>query len=173
MIMSYSYTNSNTQTFTVTHAKYLASKVAADLKRMQRFYGSPSDSRIAEYEIELTEYLRRGFLSEVSYGFQRDDKWIEPTLKYTARDLSGMAGADDDPGRIRPNADVSGATFYSYMVYSSAYHRLNQSEREAFDGTLPFSRNGAPEPGINGYLSSDKSYSSGGKSLDRSSVKSY
>lgn len=171
--MSYSYTNSSTQTFTLTHAKYLASKVAADLKRMQRFYGFPSDSRITDYQTELTEFLKRGFLSEVSYGFQREDKWIEPTLRYTARDLSGIAGTDEDPGRIRPNADVSGATFYSYMVYSSAYDRLTQSDREAFESTLPFNRNGVPEPGINGYLSSDKSYSSGGKSLDRSSVKSY
>ncbi|WP_153847611.1 HORMA-1 domain-containing protein [Sphingobacterium paramultivorum] len=171
--MSFSYTNSNTQTFTVTHAKYLASKVTADLKRMQRFYGSPSDQRINDYEAELIELLRRGFLLEVSYGFQKDDKWIEPTLKYTARDLSGLSGNDDDPGRIRPNADVSGASFCSYMTYNSSYHNLSQSDKEMFERTLPFNRNGAPEPGVNGYFGSDKSYSSGGKSLDRSSLKSY
>lgn len=171
--MSFSYTNSSTQTFTLTNAKYLASKVSADLKRIQRFYGSPSDKRIEDYETELIEFLKRGFLSEISYGFQKDDKWIEPTVKYTARELSGLIGNDDDPGRIRPNADVSGASFYSYMVYSSSYHNLSQSEKDAFVSTLPFSRNGVPEPGINGYLSSDKSYSSGGRSLDRSSIKSY
>lgn len=171
--MSFSYTNSSTQTFTLTNAKYLASKVSADLKRIQRFYGFPSDERIANYETELIEFLKRGFLSEISYGFQKDDKWIEPTLKYTAKDLSGSIGSDDDPGKIRPGADVSGATFYSYMVYSSSYDNLSQSEKDVFEGTLPFSRNGAPEPGINGYVSSDKSYSSGGRSLDRSSIKSY
>ena len=31
----------------------LASKVATDLKRMQRFYGSPSDADIASYEVEV------------------------------------------------------------------------------------------------------------------------
>ena len=38
-----SYTVSQTNTFTVTHARHMAAKVAADLKRMQRLYGQPSD----------------------------------------------------------------------------------------------------------------------------------
>jgi hypothetical protein len=74
--MTYSSTSSNTQTFTLTHAKYLASKVATDLKRMQRLYGSPSDYQINNFESELTEFLRNGFLSEVTYGFKRNDNWI-------------------------------------------------------------------------------------------------
>lgn len=35
--MTGSFTNSTTQTFNVTHARYLASKVATDLKRIQRY----------------------------------------------------------------------------------------------------------------------------------------
>ena len=42
-VHSYSYTESTT--FTVTHARHMAAKVATDLKRMQRFYGKPSDER--------------------------------------------------------------------------------------------------------------------------------
>ncbi len=75
------------------------SKVATDLKRVQRFYGDPSDTRIANYETELIELLKAGFLSEVTYGYQRNGSWIEPTLRYTAKDLQGMAANDDDPGR--------------------------------------------------------------------------
>lgn len=172
-IMSSSYTSSSTQTFTLTHAKYLASKVAADLKRIQRFYGSPSDSQITNYEAELTEMLKAGYLSEVSYGFKRNGNWIEPTIKYTARDLAGMNGTDDDPGRIRANADVSNAYFYSFLITNSAYDQLTESEKIKFESNLPFKRSGAPIPGISGYISSDKSYSSGGCALDRSSVKSY
>lgn len=168
---SYSFTD--TQTFTVTNAKYLASKVAADLKRMQRFYNFPTDAQIATYESELTVYLKHGYLSEVSYGFKKDGNWIEPTLKYTARDLAGMSGTDDDPGRISPNANVSGASFYSYLIHNSTYDRLTQSQKQDFETQLPFIRGGAPVPGVSGYLSSDKSYASGGKSLDRLSVKSY
>lgn len=170
--MSTSYTNSETQTITVTHAKYLASKVATDLKRIQRFYGSPSDLEISSYETELIEFLKNGYLSEINYGFKRGDNWIEPTIKYTAKDLAGMSG-DDDPGQIRPNADISGASFYSYLITNSKYSNLTNADRESFDKTLPFLRGGAPTPGISGYMSSDKTYSSGGKSLDRSTLKNY
>jgi hypothetical protein len=171
--MTYSSTSSNTQTFTLTHAKYLASKVATDLKRMQRLYGSPSDYQINNFESELTEFLRNGFLSEVTYGFKRNDNWIEPTLRYTAKDLAGLSSGDDDPGRIRPNADISGASFYSYLIHNSAYDRLTVTEEENFKKTLPIQRSGAPSPGVSGWMSSDKTYSSGGKALDRSSLKSY
>lgn len=168
---SYSYTN--TQTFTVTNAKYLASKVAADLKRMQRFYGFPADEQIANYESEIILYLQHGYLTEVLYGFKRNGNWIEPTLKYTAKELSAIGSSDDDPGRISPNADVLGATFYSYLVQNSAYNELNHNQKEEFDARLPFIRGGAPSPGVSGHLSPDKSYFSGGKSLNRSSIKSY
>ncbi|PAW93906.1 hypothetical protein CKK33_10540 [Mucilaginibacter sp. MD40] len=167
-----SYTNTGTSTFTVTHAKYLASKVAADLKRIQRFYNSPSDTEIADYESELIEFLKKGYLQEVTYGFKINGTWTEPTLKYTAQDLADAYANDDDPGRISPNANVNGAYFSSYMTYTWAYHFLSEADKNSFHNSLPFVRTGAPQPGFNGYLSSDKSYSSGGKSLNRSSLKS-
>ena len=125
---SYSYTES--RTFTVTHARHMAAKVATDLKRMQRFYGKPSDESIADYETEATEMLRAGYLDTVTYGFKRDGKWIEPTLRYTARDLAGASANDDDPGRIRPGADIGGASFRSdiaSMRHETQYSRLFRS----------------------------------------------
>ena len=168
-----SYTESGTQVFTVTHAKHIASKVATDLKRLQRFYSDPSDAQIANYEAEMIEFLKNGYLGTVTYGFKKDGNWIEPTLRYTARDLSGMASSDDDPGRVQPNKNITGAQFYSFLTYSPAWEKLTQAEKDKFHTTVPFQRGGASEPGINGYLSSDKVYSSGGKALDRSIVKSY
>ncbi len=50
--MTSSYTVSESTTFTVSHARHMAAKVAADLKRIQRFYGAPSDAEIADYEAE-------------------------------------------------------------------------------------------------------------------------
>lgn len=166
-------TFSGTQTFTLTHAKYIASKVATDLKRIQRFYGYPNDLSIAAYETEITELLKNGYLDTVTYGFQKNGNWIEPTLRYTARELSGGVGDDDDPGRIRPNANVIGANFTSYLTYSSSWEKLTLSEKDVFKKSLPFYRGSANEPGISGYLSNDKTYSSGGKALDRSTIKSY
>lgn len=171
--MSYSYTQTETQTFTVTHAKHLAAKVATDLKRMQRFYRYPCDSDIANYETEIVELLKKGYLGTVTYGFKKDDKWIEPTLRYTAKQLADSIGTDDDPGKIQPGVNISGATFYSYLTYSEAWNNLSFAEQDNFKKTLPFYRGGAAEPGINGYLTNDKIYSSGGRSLERSIVKSY
>jgi len=171
--MSYSYTLSETESFTVTHARHMAAKVATDLKRMQRLYGSPSDADIASYEAEIIEFLKAGYLGTVWYGFRRDGNWIEPTLRYTARDLAGSSANDDDPGRIKPGSNVTGATFYSYLTYSAAWNKANAAEREAFEKRLRLQRSGAPEPGISGYLSEDRIYSAGGRALNRASVRGY
>lgn len=161
------------QTFTITDAKYLASKISADLKRMQRFYNSPSDSSIELYESEITELLRYGYLKKVSYGFSKDGQFIEPTLIYTAQELASDFSTDDDPGRVKPGANTLGASFYSYLTYSDKWNNLSYAEREKFESNLRIKRTGADEPSINGYLSNDRSYSSGGQTLNRTSIKSY
>lgn len=167
-----SYSSSQTTTFTITHAKYIASKVVTDLKRIQRLYNSPSDAMISQYESELIEYLKYGFLEEVTYGFQRNGSWIEPMVRYKARELGNSFFTDEDPGKIYPGADIAGAHFTSYLITSSKYDLQSSAEQEAFKKNLPFQRNVSPAPGINGYLSSDKSYAAGGLALDRSSLKS-
>lgn len=171
--MSHSYTTTETRTFTVTHARHLAAKVASDLKRLQRLYGGITDQRIGEFEAEVTELLRHGYLNTVTYGFQRDGSWIEPTLRYTAREL-GNGATDDDPGRVRPGSNIDGASFYSYLTYSTAWYNLSSDERAAVTRTLPLKRASASEPQVSGgYFADDKNYSSGGKSLGRSIVRSY
>jgi hypothetical protein len=172
MLMASSYTLSASESFTIVHARRMAAKVAADLKRMQRHYDKPSDAAIATYEEEVVQLLKAGYLGAVTYGFKRNGQWIEPTLRYTAKDLQGAAGTDDDPGKIKPWADISGASFYSFLTNSGAWHALSSAEQAAFEKTLPFQRGGASEPGISGYLENDRTYSAGGKSLGRSSVRS-
>lgn len=171
--MSQSYTLSETTTFTVTHAKHIAAKVATDLKRLQRLYGQPDDARIAKYEAEATALLKAGYLGTVTYGYRRNGQWIEPTLRFTARDLAETAANDDDPGKVRPGANISGASFYSYLTYTDAWHALSSAERNAFEQQqLPFVRGNADEPTISGYLHDDRIYSSGGRALNRASVRS-
>lgn len=169
--MSSSFSFTETSSFTVTHAKYIASKVATDLKRLQRFYGKPSDAEIAEYEAELTVLLRDSLVKSIWYGFKRDGQWIEPALRYTARDLH-CTGNDDDPGRVRPGMNVDGATFYSFLTYSDGWTQLTDAGREEVRKKLPFHRGSASEPAVSGYLSQDLSYSAGCKSLARASVRS-
>lgn len=171
--MSYSYSYTETATFTVTHARHIAAKVATDLKRLQRLYGRPTDTSIANYEAEIVELLKGGYLGTVAYGYRRSGVWIEPTLHYTASELAGLGAADDDPGRVRPGANVVGATFYSYLTYSPEWSRLGSAEKEVVRSRLPFRRGDAPAPGVAGYFTDDRTYSAGGRALARSSVRSY
>lgn len=164
--MSTSFTTTDTTTFTRTHARHISAKVAADLKRMQRFYDSPSDAHIAELEEELIILLLHACLKNVTYGFRRNGVWIEPTIRYTARELEEEFPDDHDPGRIYPGSDISRAYFYSYLNYSSNWDNLSNSIKSR----IPIKRSYAVEPGINGYLSLDKTYSAGGRTLNRASL---
>ena len=171
--MSYSFTATGTKTFTLTHAKHIAAKVAADLKRLQRLYGHITDAHIAEFESEVTELLRQGYLGTVTYGFQRNNLWIEPTLRYTAGELAS-SGTDDDPGRVPPGRDISNARFHSYLTYSAAWDALTADQRAAIKRQLPLQRVSGAQAGVsNGYFADDRTYASGGRSLGRASVRSY
>jgi hypothetical protein len=171
--MSNSYTVSDAITFTLTDAKNMAAKVATDLKRMQRLYGSPTDTNIANYEAEVIELLKAGYLGTLTLGYRRDGKWIAPTLKYTARDLAGASSTDDDPGSVKPGADTTGASFYNYLTYNASWDALSATAQDSFKKRMPFYRSGAAEPTVNGYLVDDRTYSSGGRALNRASVRSY
>lgn len=171
--MSSSFTYNESATFTVTHARHIAAKVATDLKRMQAFYGSPTDAHIAVLEEEITFLLRHGYLDNVCYGFKRDGNWIEPMLRYAAPELGGASIADNDPGRVKPGANVDGAWFYSYLIYSSTWINLPADQKERLRGDFPLQREGASAPGITGYLAPDLNYAAGGRVLQRASLRSY
>jgi hypothetical protein len=169
--MSMSYTESATESFTLTHAKRLASKVAADLKRFQRFYGEPSDLWIGRYERELVELLRHDAVSEVVYGFKRDGKWTAAAVRYKAL-AGGLLDVDDDPGRVKPNLDVAGATFTSFLNRNSSYWHLTDRDRQAIEEQAGFSRStGSTPPLEQGWWAEDLTYSAGGRGLGRSTVR--
>lgn len=171
--MSNSFVVTESTTFTITHARHLAAKIATDLKRVQRLYDVPSDANIADYEAEAIELLRLGYLEKVTYGFRRNGNWIEPALRYTAKEIAEY-GIDDDPGRIRPGMNIVGATFYSYLTRTAAWFRLSPGDQAAIDARLTIHRSGAPEPQVEGgYFADDKTYSAGGRSLSRATVRSY
>ena len=149
----------------------MSAKVSADLRRIQRFYDWPSSTRIADYEEEIAQLLKNGYLGTVTFGFKRDGQWIEPTVSYTASELSDAM--DDVPGAISPHADVSNATFYSFLTYSDKYWSLSSQERSDFKKSLPIQRGEGDEPSVSGYYESDKTYSSGDRSLSRKTLRSF
>ena len=157
-------------TFTLTNAKYLASKIATDLKRIQRFYGYPADSQIIEYEAEITELLKEGYLDNIIYGFKRNGIWIKPSIKYNSIELSN-GNTDDDPGKIAIGGDVSNATFGSFLCKNSKWERLSQTDKDNFLKNLPIKRSDGSIPQSDGYFSNDLTYGSGGKAINRSTLK--
>ena len=168
-----SYTTTETSTFTITHARYIASKVATDLKRFQRFYGSPSDDLINRYEGELAGLLKHDAVDNVVYGFQRNSLWTPASVRYRAIP-GGSLAADDDPGKIRPGIDVGGAHFTSFLSYSSSWFGLSQADRESIESGLPIQRTTGAAPNLeSGAWSDDLSYSAAGRGLGRSSVRTW
>lgn len=170
--MSFSRTTSKTAAFTRTDAKHISYKVVTDLRRMRCFYdehlnGSLSDSWIDAYEAELIVYLKAGYLDEVAYGFRRNGRWIDPTLRYSADMLEQGQANDDDPGGIRPGADVSGAFFHSFLIENYKLSQLSEEAEREFRKCLPFQRTRGVKPGADGTWVKDRTYSAKGRALER------
>lgn len=171
MSSSYTTTGTTSDTFTITHARHIASKVATDLKRFQRFYLSPSDEWIDKYEAELAVLLKYDAVDEVVYGFKRNALWTMASARYVALP-GGSIQVDDDPGKIRSGFDVSGASFTSFLTYSSRWSAISPTERANIERELPFQRTTQNTPGLEaGYWADDRNYVAGGRGLGRSTVR--
>ena len=162
--MTYSYSISDT--FTKTHAVYLASKVAADLKQMQLFYNKPLNEAIDSYIEELVILLVNRCLKMVEYGFRRGDSWVV-VIRYTVRS-GGASIADDRSGRVPAGANVSGASWHSFLEHSDTWSNLSESQRKQIRDSLPFRRTTGTEPIVGlGWWTPDKAYYRNGIALER------
>ena len=165
--MTQSYTT--TQTFTRTDARYIAGKVAADLRQLAQAYGEPTEQHIANLMGELTEYLVDGYLDRITYGFRKGDQWVV-ALRYTGSEI-GSLSADDRSGRVPRGADRSGADWCSHLVLNKKWWALSAEQRSRYESALPIKRtDGAePSPGARGWIE-DKTYSSSGGGVRRASA---
>jgi hypothetical protein len=155
-----------TSTFTRTNAKYLASKIAADLRQLRSFYGEPSEKKIEDLTDELVEMLVGGFVATYEAGFRKDEKRVV-SERYTVSS-AGLA-TDERAGGIYARADVSGAAWFTFMTYSSAWWNLTEEARQAVKDSVPIDRTPGREPTDgDGYWESGRSYESGGTSASRS-----
>ncbi len=169
--MTQSYTTTLTKTFTRTIARYIASKVAADLYRMQSYYQQPSLELIEYYLEELTELLAGGYVQSVEYGFKQDNRRIV-SLSYDVRSDGTLT--DSRAGGVYARADITGAGWFSFLTYSSAWRELSENERNQIENTLPFRRTvgAAPQDGY-GYWVADRSYATDGIGTQRRTFRPY
>jgi hypothetical protein len=162
--MTFSFTN--TATFTIVHARHLASKVAADMHLCARYYGKPSEEHIRAYAEELAQYLTAGYIKEYEFGYKKDEKRIV-SWRYKV-DSNGVLTADDRAGGVAPYVDVTGAAFFNYLTQNSRYFDLSSDERASFKAELPVQRTNCDPPSDgSGYWTSDRNYFSGGCGLNR------
>jgi hypothetical protein len=132
-----------TASFTIIHARYLASKVAADMHLCAQYYGKPTEMRIREYAEELARYLNAGYLAEYEFGFKKDGKRI-------------------------PYVDVTGAIFFNFLTQNSRFNQLSAADQAAFESDLPLQRTGGSPPSDGaGYWAVDRNYYSTGLGLNR------
>lgn len=155
------------ESFTRTHAKYLASKVVTDLYQCSRLYGAPVKADIEGYEQELIEMLAGGYVSAYEFGFKKGESRLV-SWQYRVTMLGTLVGGDDRAGGIYTKADVSGASYYNFMTYSSAWSNLSPAQKDLVSQRHPVSRTTGTLPADgNGYWTEDRTYSNGGVSVGR------
>jgi hypothetical protein len=162
--MTVSFTR--TATFTIIHARYLSSKVAADMHLCAQYYGRPSEERIREYAEELAQYLNEGYVEEYEFGYEKGGRRIV-SWRYRV-DSNGVLTTDDRAGKVVPYVDITGAVFFNYLTQNSRFFQLSSSEQARFKAGLPLQRvSGEPPADGAGYWMSDRNYFSGGCGLYR------
>ena len=176
--MSYSVTltNSESHNFTIADAKYLASRIAADLTQIRLYYGHATsyltDQKIQDLAVEAAVLLKFGLLSSVKYGFRKADEW-KFYVSYRVNQLGQLEASNDAPGDIDPSAQVEGTSWYSHLVPRRNFD-MTVEEEAAIRRDLPIQRQDGTEPSTrNGTLSNDKSYYRNGVSMDRQQFRSY
>lgn len=162
--MTFSVTTSST--FSIIHARYLSSKVAADMHLCAQYYGKPTEARVREYAEELAQYLNAGYLQEYEFGYKKDGKRIV-CWRYKV-DANGHLTTDDRAGKIVPYVDVTGAVFFNFLTQNSRFLQLSTEQQARFESNLPLQRTGGQPPSDGaGYWMSDRNYFSGGCGLNR------
>jgi len=170
---SYATTLSESTTFTITHARHITARIAADLSRLTSFYPTElSENRIKQFQEEATEYLRAGYLESVTFGFRKTvtdyfdnshEEWVL-ALKYVVRD-GELSGGSESPGGIRPGINIGNAGFKSYLIQNDNFFNLSLEQRNAFKRGLPIQRTGSDEP--KGAWSQDRAYGQGSRHVNR------
>lgn len=161
------YTQTQTKTFTITEARYIASKIATDLNLMNTYYGKPSVESAAKYAEEAALYIAKRYLDSVEYGYEKNGTVVF-SLKYTAKS-DGTLNIDDRPGKIPLGLNMEGVTFYTYLRRANSFWLISDTERDSFLASLPFQRTSGGEPILNGngYWEKTQSYSKNGEGVER------
>ena len=161
-------TGSTTRTasFTITDARYVGSKVGADLRRLNTLYGKPALDDIENYVEEIAQLLKDGYLATVDFGF-RDKDSNEWKLRLRYRAVQGQL-VDNLPGNYPTDLDVGAWSFYSYLSYKSSFSALSAEAQQQYKDGLPIHRTNADAPSaVSGSTTTGHGYGKNGTGFER------
>jgi Bacterial HORMA domain family 1 len=162
MTMAYTYT----KTFTLSHAKHLASKVVADLYQCSLLYDNPSLDSVRAYEEELITLLAGRYVETYEFGFKSNEKRVL-TWHYTVGPAGDLQG-DSRSGSLVRGIDISGAQYFNFLTYSGEWEKLTSTQQSAIKQSLPFQRTSGSAPGDGaGRWVTEHAYSAGGVLVSR------
>jgi len=161
-----SYTSSNT--FTVTDAQFLASRIATELTQVQHGYPGedPTSDMVINYAVEAALLLHHKLLKKAQYGYKRNGEWIF-VLEYSA-DYLGNVTVNSSPGGVPLGANIAGAQWYTFLArhYDTGH---SQEELDTINASIPVSRTFGVEPSYaTGGNNETNSFERSGVGLNRS-----
>jgi hypothetical protein len=171
MTNSTTRTLSESESFTIADAKYLASRIASDLDQVRLYYGGVSSEHIQNLVAEAAILLKFGLLESVKYGYKRNGSWAY-FVSYSVNYLGQLVAADDHPGGIDTQANVVGATWYSYLGRRTN-HDLTEDDITKINQLIPIQRSFGVEPSFTGGThTTDRSYYRSGTGVSRGQYRS-
>jgi hypothetical protein len=162
--MADSYTNS--ESFTVTHARKLAAKVTADMYNCYQHYGSPPPGDIDRFNQELVVMLSNKYVSVYEFGFQTAEEKRVVSWRYTVTVTGDLEGGKS--GGLLATADISNAAWFNQRTCNSNWTALTPAEQETINALHEISRvtKSGPTDG-NGHWTITRTYGAGGVSIVR------
>lgn len=167
--MSYSYTQSQTKSYTYANVRHINDKILGDLTYLLvRFPGIFTEERVTAWKNDFYHWMNDGYAQTIDILFMRNDECF-CEVKYELKD-DGSISADDNVGRIR-GVDLSGAYTSVVITYTSKWTELTAEEQQNFrDEKLHLSWGAAGKTNYAYGLTQkfDKQYSSGSVGVQRS-----
>ncbi|MDF2017695.1 MULTISPECIES: hypothetical protein [unclassified Bacillus (in: firmicutes)] len=165
--MSYSYTRTDTSSYTYANVRYVNDKIIADLDYLvTRFPGLFTDESLKNWKNDFYNWMNDGYASAIKIQFERGNECF-CEIKYEVKE-DGTISLDESVGRLRIN--LSGATTSIIIENTQKWHVLSEKERQDYLRDLEADWGPAAKTnyssGLN--LKIDKQYSSGSLGVQRS-----
>lgn len=166
--MSYSYTKTNTRSYTYANVRYVNDKITGDLEYLLALYPSLfTRERLNGWKNDFFSWMNDGNAKAIKVQFQRNNQCF-CEIKWEIQENGTITG-DDNVGKLRLN-NLDGATTYVIIECTDKWYALTDQQKQNYYHNLELSWGPAEKatytPGLTIKL--DKQYSSGLFGVQRS-----